>query len=210
MSRATILLVGAGGHARSCIDVIEQEGRYAISGLVGLTEELGSRVLGYEVVGTDQDLPALLHRFDYALITVGQIKSADLRADLYARVLAAGGKLPVIVSPQAYVSAHASIEAGTIVMHGAVVNAGAKVGQNCIVNSKALIEHDASIGDHCHISTAAVINGDVWIGERCFIGSNACIRQGAKVAQACVVGMGQRVLDDCAAESWVHPRKEWP
>ena len=29
MSKLPILLIGAGGHARACIDVIEQEGRFA-------------------------------------------------------------------------------------------------------------------------------------------------------------------------------------
>lgn len=34
-----------------------------------------------------------------------------------------GGKLPVIISPLAYVSKHAGIEEGTIVMHYALENA---------------------------------------------------------------------------------------
>ena len=38
-----ILLIGAGGHARSCIDVIERENKYKIYGLVGLKKEIGKR-----------------------------------------------------------------------------------------------------------------------------------------------------------------------
>ena len=60
MSNPTILLIGAGGHARACIDVIEQEGRFNIAGLVGLPHEVGSRVLGYPVLGSDIELPDLL------------------------------------------------------------------------------------------------------------------------------------------------------
>jgi sugar O-acyltransferase (sialic acid O-acetyltransferase NeuD family) len=201
VSSESILLLGAGGHARSCIDVIEQEGRYTVGGLVGLLKEVGTHVLGYPVLGTDGDLPDLLPRFAQVLITVGQIKSPEARMKLHALLEARGCRLPVIVSPRAHVSAHAQVGAGTIVMHGAIVNAGVRVGRNCIINSQALVEHDAVVGDHCHIATAAVINGDVSIGAGSFIGSNACVRQGIRVAERCVVGMGQLVLADCVAGS---------
>lgn len=208
MSREAILLLGAGGHARSCIDVIEQEGRYTVGGLVGLPQEVGSHVLGYPVLGTDGDMPDLLPRFPRVLIAVGQIKSPEARMKLHTLLEAGGCSLPVIVSPRAYVSAHAKVGAGTIVMHGAVLNAGASIGRNCIINSRALVEHDAVVGDHCHIATAAVINGDVLIGAGSFIGSNACVRQGIRVAERCVVGMGQVVLSDCMAGSWLPPEKD--
>jgi sugar O-acyltransferase (sialic acid O-acetyltransferase NeuD family) len=208
VSSESILLLGAGGHARSCIDVIEQEGRYTVEGLVGLPQELGSHVLGYPVLGSDGDLPDLLPRFPRVLVAVGQIKSPEARMKLHALLEAGGCSLPVIVSPRAYVSAHAKIGNGTIVMHGAVINAGVSIGRNCIINSRAVVEHDAEVGDHCHIATAAVINGDVSIGTGSFIGSNACVRQGIRVAERCVVGMGQSVLCDCIAGSWLPPVKD--
>ena len=208
MSREAILLLGAGGHSRSCIDVIEQEGRYTVGGLVGLPQEVGSHVLGYPVLGTDGDLPDLLPRFPHVMITVGQIKSPEARMKLHALLEARGCSLPAIISPRAYVSAHAHVGAGSIVVHGAIVNAGARIGRNCIINSRALVEHDAVVGDHCHIATAAVINGDVSIGAGSFIGSNACVRQGIRMAERCVVGMGQLVLSDCKAGSRLPPVKD--
>ena len=33
-----IILIGGGGHCKSCIDVIEQEGKYQIAGIVDLPE----------------------------------------------------------------------------------------------------------------------------------------------------------------------------
>jgi sugar O-acyltransferase (sialic acid O-acetyltransferase NeuD family) len=201
MSRESILLVGAGGHARSCIDVIEQEGRYVVGGLVGLPAEVGSHVLNYPVLGSDLDLPDLLPRFGQVLVAVGQIKSPEARIKLHAQLEAQGWHLPVVVSPRAQVSPHARVGAGTIIMHGAIINAGARIGCNCIINSQSLIEHDVVIGDHCHIATAAVINGDVSIGAGTFIGSNACVRQGIRVAERCVVGMGQLVMADFVARN---------
>jgi sugar O-acyltransferase (sialic acid O-acetyltransferase NeuD family) len=202
-----ILLIGAGGHSRSCIDVIEQEGRYKVAGLVGLPDEVGSNVLGYPVLGTDDDLNDLLPRFPRVLITLGQIKTPETRMKLHALLKAKGCSMPVIVSPRAYVSAHSQVGAGTIVMHAAIVNAGARIGLNCIINSQALVEHDAVVGDHCHIAPAAVINGNVSIGAGTFIGSNSCVHQGIRVGDRCVVGMGQLVLADCNTESRLPPAR---
>lgn len=199
MTKAPILLVGAGGHARACIDVIEQEGRFAMAGLVGLPHEVGTRVLGYPVLGTDADLSTLLGDYAHALVSVGQIKTSEPRMRLFDLFEQSGYALPVIVSPRAYVSPHATLGAGTIVMHGAVVNAGAAVGRNCIINSQSLVEHDVVIADHCHIATAAVINSGVRIGAGTFIGSGSSVRQCINIGERCLIGMGQRVFADCEA-----------
>lgn len=187
------MLIGAGGHSHACIDAIEQQGRYRIFGLVCADGEDRSHRLGYPVVGADGDLPALAHHCKLALIAAGQIQSPALRMRLYAQALALGLQLPAIVSGRAFVSPHAHIGAGTLVMHGAIVNAGARVGANCIINSRALVEHDSEVGDHCHIATGAILNGGVRVGAGSFIGSGSVVREGLQVGRACIVGMSQAV-----------------
>ena len=54
-----LLLIGCGGHARSLIDVVESSSRWHVLGLVGLPEQVGEEVLGYPVLGSDDDLPSL-------------------------------------------------------------------------------------------------------------------------------------------------------
>jgi FlaA1/EpsC-like NDP-sugar epimerase len=92
-NQTPILLLGAGGHAMACIDVIEQEGRFSIAGLVGTPEEAGMQILGYPVIGTDADLPRLLGSYAHAMVTVGQIKSPDLRVRLFELLDAACPRL---------------------------------------------------------------------------------------------------------------------
>ena len=208
MTLPPILLVGAGGHARACIDVIEQEGRFTVAGLVGLPGEVGTRMLGYAVLGSDADLAALLGDYAHALITIGQIKTPEPRTRLFDLVQQSGCTLPAIVSPRAYVSPHATVGAGTIVMHGAVVNAGAAVGRNCIINNQSLVEHDAVIADHCHISTAAAVNGGVHVGAGSFIGSGSSVRQDIRIGERCVIGMGQRVVADCKPGTCMPPARK--
>jgi sugar O-acyltransferase (sialic acid O-acetyltransferase NeuD family) len=190
MTKRGLILIGAGGHARSCIDVIEQQGKYQIGGLVGFADQIHTRQFGYEVIASDDGLEQLAKSYQYALISIGQIRTPEHRQRLYQKVLQHGFQFPAIISPSAHVSRHATIGAGSIVMHGAVVNPGATVGVNCIVNSRALIEHDAKVGDHCHISTGAMVNGDVSVGVGSFLGSGCIVKEGVSIGKGCVVGMG--------------------
>jgi len=69
-----IVLIGGGGHSRSCIDVIETHGLFHISGIVDKAERVGQTVLGYPIIGVDTELKDLVKRFRNFLITIGQIK----------------------------------------------------------------------------------------------------------------------------------------
>ena len=171
-----IILIG-GGHCKSVIDVIENEKKYKICGIVDKPELLGTRILNYKIIGNDSDLEVLAKKFKYAFITVGHIKSPKIRIKLFKQAKKAGFILPFIISPTSYVSKHSKIGAGSIIMHHAIVNPSTSIGDNCIINSKALIEHDSSISDHCHISTNTSINGGVKIGSECFIGSNVTTKE---------------------------------
>ena len=196
MKKIDLLLIGAGGHAAACTDVIESIGDFNIVGLVGLPTEIGSKKLGYEVVGSDQDLVMLGKKYSNCLITLGQLNNPKARINLFNKAKIAGFAFPTIVSNRAYLSPHASVGEGTILMHESLVNAGAVVGRNCIINTKALIEHDSKIGDNCHISTGAIVNGSTEIAENVFIGSSSTIKNGLKVGSGVVVGMGLNVLND--------------
>ena len=189
-----IILIGGGGHCKSCIDVIEQQGKYQIAGIVDVSEKLHQKVLGYEIIATDDDLPQLAHEYENFLITLGQIKSPEKRIRIFQTLKESGAKLPVIISPLAYVSKHAEIGDGTIIMHQALINAGAKIGKNCIVNTKVLIEHDAIIGDHCHIATGAIINGGVRVGSGTFFGSNAVCKEYIEIGENAVIGCGTKII----------------
>jgi sugar O-acyltransferase (sialic acid O-acetyltransferase NeuD family) len=156
LMKKQIILIGGGGHCRSCIDVVEQEGKYEIAGIVDIPEKRGQQVLGYSVIGSDDDIPELIRTYPNVLITFEQIKTPERRA-LFESLLNMGARFPVIQSPMAYVSPHARVGEGTIVMHRALINAGARVGRNCIINTNALVECDVIIEDHCHVSTNAVV-----------------------------------------------------
>lgn len=172
-----LILVGGGGHCKSCIDVIEQEGKYKIIGILDSEELIGEKILGYEIIGTDAEISRLVKEEHSFLITVGQIKTSAIRKKLFSLLSQNSVQIATVISPRAYVSKHTVIGKGTIIMHDALVNADASIGENCIINTKALVEHDAIIEDFCHISTAAVVNGGVVVKEGTFFGSNAVSKE---------------------------------
>jgi len=176
-----IILVGGGGHCKSVIDVIEQESKYKITGIIDKKELIGKDVLGYKIIGCDDDLVNLKERFSHAIITIGQIKSNEIRVKLFKLLKELGFHMPSIISPLAYVSRHAFVDEGTVIMHHALINPHAKIGKNCIINSKALIEHDATVEDNCHISTASVINGATIVKENTFYGSNSTSKENTEI-----------------------------
>lgn len=177
-----ILLIGGGGHCKSVIDVIELENKYEIAGIIDKKELIGKEVLGYKIIGCDEDLSALRGKYENVLITIGHVKSNEARVKIFERLKELGFKMPSVVSPLAYVSKHAEVAEGSVVMHHVLINADAKIGKNCIINSKALIEHDCVVEDNCHISTAAVLNGGVRVKENTFFGSNTVAKEYIEVS----------------------------
>jgi sugar O-acyltransferase (sialic acid O-acetyltransferase NeuD family) len=191
MNKENIILIGAGGHALSCIDVIEQENKYSIHGLVGLKDEVGKKISGYNVIATQDELVDLSKDFRYAFIAIGQIKNVKLRIDLYESVLNTGFKIPSIISPQSFISRTVQIGEGTIIMNGVILNSGVRIGNNCIINSKALIEHGTQVADNCHISTGAILNGDCIVESKSFVGSGAIVKHGITIKAGSFVNMGK-------------------
>jgi sugar O-acyltransferase (sialic acid O-acetyltransferase NeuD family) len=184
MAKVKILLIGGGGHCKSAIDVIEQTDSFEIVGIIDIKEKVGDLLFGYQILGTDSEIASLQKNIDACHISLGMIYPSDKRAKLFNELKTRGFKFPIIQSPLAYVSKHATIGEGTIIMHHVIVNAGAHVGENCILNTKSLIEHDAIIGNHTHIATGTIINGGVTVGEGSFIGSGSVSKQGS-IVPAC-------------------------
>ena len=120
-----IILVGGGGHCKSVIEVAESAG-CSILGILDLPEQVGNNVFGYPIIGTDAMINQYVDKAVF-LVTVGQIKDASLRIKLHKNIQMAGGTFATLVAPTAYVSRHATIGKGTVIMHHAFVNADAHI-----------------------------------------------------------------------------------
>lgn len=176
-----IILVGGGGHCKSVIDVLVDSQEFNIIGLLDMKDKVGSNLLGFPIIGTDDDIPKLITKYKNFHITIGHILSNVNRVNLYHRIESLGGSFPIIKAYDAYVSKYALIHPGTFIGHKAVINAGAKIGCNCIINTSAVIEHDSIVENHSHISTCATVNADCQVGEGSFLSSHVVINRGVKI-----------------------------
>jgi len=184
-----LVIIGSGGHALSCLDVIQSTSEFKIVGFVD--NILKEKWLGLSWLGTDKDLLEISKKCNHFFIGVGQIKDSLIRQRIYQQITSFNGNLPTIISPNAYVSPMAKIGQGSIVMHGSHVGPEARIGEGCILNTKCLIEHGAQIGKFVHASTAAVVNGDVVVGAGSFLGSNSVICHGVKIPHNSFIQAGQ-------------------
>lgn len=194
------MLVGGGGHARACLDVVNATGKYKVLGVLERKSWPSGRpsMAGVPVIGGDEQMGPLHERGTSFLVGVGQITTPRVRQHLFAQLVAIGADLPAITAPSSTVSPDGIVGCGTIVMHMALIGPGAQVGQNCIVNTGALIEHEAKVGDDCHIATRAVVNGGCIVGDGSFIGSGAILKQGVRIGRDVVIGMGVVIRHDVA------------
>lgn len=190
-----LLLIGAGGHGKACLEVAESTASFNVLGFIDAAHR--ENFCGYPVLGNDDYIYEAIKSGTHVsfLIAIGKINSA-VRIKLFERITAAGGKLATLQASTAYVSGRSVIGAGSIVMHHAMVNSNAQVGVNVIINNKALIEHDSIIGAHTHISTGAIINGTCTIGERVYVGSNAVVSNNITIASDVIIGAGAVVIKD--------------
>ncbi len=191
MSAKDLILVGGGGHCKSVIDIAESAG-YRIKGILDLPTQIGKSVLGYPIIGSDEQISNFITQAAF-VVTVGHIKNPTLRIHLHQKIIAAGGKLATLIADTAHVSKHAVVGEGTVIMHKAVVNADARIGKGCIINTLANIEHDTVIEDFCHISTGAMINGNCHVGAGTFLGSQSVMVNGTTITAGCVIAAGSMV-----------------
>lgn len=188
MNTQNLILIGGGGHCKSVIDVAESAD-FKILGILDKSENVGKTVLGYSIIGTDDDIYKYVEKALF-VITVGQIKDPSTRIKISEKVIESGGHFATIISRTAYVSKYAQIGDGTVVMHRAVINAESNIGISCIINTYANIEHDTIVGDFCHVSTGSIINGNCLIGNRTFLGSQATISNGVSITDDCIIAAG--------------------
>ena len=186
-----IALFGAGGHAVSCIDIIETEKNFTIDCILDKNPKK-KKLADYKIIQeNDLNIENLIKKnIKNVVICIGQIKTSKIRKELFYKLKKKGFIFPVIKSPRSIISKRSKIDEGTIIFHNCVINAGANIGKNCIINTSSIIEHGVKIGDNSHISTGAIINGDCVIGKDTFIGSGSVLKQGLKLKSKVFIRMG--------------------
>ena len=182
-------IFGSGGHAKSCIDVIESNNLNKVVAVIFKKKRPSDPYFSKYKLINENKLYGNYKNLN-ALIGIGQIKTNTPRKEVFKLIKKKKFKLTPVISTTAFVSKTSKINEGTIVMHTTYIGPNASVGRNCIINTGSIIEHDVKIGNHCHIATGCKINGNVSISNNCFIGSGTIIKEGVKIQSGKIIPMG--------------------
>ncbi len=206
-----ILIYGAGGHAKTIMDMVLLLNTFSIAGIVDDNEKLdGSMVLGIPVVGTRASLPELVSQgVRLAANGVGGILDIQVRVRVFELLEQAGFGLPVLVHPRATVEPSARIEPGVQVFANAYIGTEARLYPKCMVNTNAVVSHDCEVGAYTHIAPGALLAGHVHVGERSLIGMGVTTAIGVKVGSGVRVGNGAILLADVPDNTIIQAGRFW-
>lgn len=198
MPTETLLLIGAGGHARVVCDTLEQ-----IDGTMNIDiRDDNPAMHGALLLGRTVTAPVGEAARDAGSVHVA-IGNNSHRLAWCSKLQQQGRSLHSIVHPRATVSPRARVGEGCFVAANAVVAVNAVVGPGCIVNHGAVVDHDCAIGACAHIAPNATLGGGVRVGEGVLIGAGAVVLPNLTIGEWAVVGAGAVVLHDVAPRTTV-------
>lgn len=197
-----IVIVGASGHAKVVIDIVEKQGRWRIAGLLDRDRPAGAEFFGHPVLGAEADLPGLVaaHGLAGLLVAIGDNWTRARVAGQLAR-LAPGLAFAAAAHPGAHLARGVEVGPGAVVMAGAVLNSDCRVGAHCIVNTGASLDHDSVLEDFASLAPGAAVGGGVRIGAYSAVSIGAAVAHGVRVGEHTVIGAGAVVLADVPAHS---------
>jgi UDP-perosamine 4-acetyltransferase len=188
-----VIIVGAGGHAKVIIDILEDAGEFEPVGCTSREPDRQS-LCGVRVVGGDEALPEILRSgVTRAFVAIG---SNRVRAEAMLRIQAMGFALVNAISPRAAVSRRARLGDGVAVMPGAVINVDSVVADGAIINTGATVDHDCRIGRCAHIAPGSNVAGRVTVGEGVLLGTGSRVIPDRSIGAWAVVGAGSVVIRD--------------
>jgi acetyltransferase EpsM len=192
----SIVVIGAGGHARVVADVLRLTGRYEIAGFLDEVnpDRWGSEFCGYTILGGLDQLSALRSRgVQHAFVAVGD---CGPRLRLARAAEETGLDCPVLRHPSSVAGSDVAVDRGTLLAAGAIVNVGSRIGAHVIVNTAATVEHDCTIGDGAHVCPGVHLAGNVVVGDAAWIGIGAIVLNGVRIGAGSTVGAGSVVTRD--------------
>ena len=181
-----VVMLGGGGHAKMCIDIMRQMKTYEIIGIVDRNIKIGAKVMGIPVIAKDGDIDfKRLYNEGIRLIVIGigAVKDHSMRDKVYKKLKKFGFCLPNIIHPKASIEASVIMGEGNQIMANAILGSEVKIQNNCIINSGAIVSHDSVLENNVHIAPGAILAGGVFVGENSLIGMGSTIYLYVKIGK---------------------------
>ena len=206
-----LIIYGGGGHAKSLIDLIKAEGKYAIVGILDDGVSAGTQVMGIPVLGSGELLSVLRQKgITRAVNAVGGIGSIVPRLAVYEKLKEAGFICPTVVHPRAYIEANAKVGEGGQIFFNVYVGSEVEIGFGCIVNTGAIVSHDCHLGNYVNISPGAILAGAVTVKDHALVGMGVTINLHVSVGAGTRIGNSAVIKSDVPDNTVVHAGSVWP
>lgn len=211
MIKQTVIIAGSSGHLKVIIDIFEKENKYEILGLLDPDKNIGENVSRYEVIGRDEDLPALILGKDSCKIFVA-IGDNWLRQRVVNKLIAISPNIDFAstIHPSAQIGKDVQIGKGVAIMAGAIINSSTVIEDFTIINTKASIDHDCRMLKFSSLAPNATTGGNVIICEYSAISIGATIKHGISIGKHTVIGAGALLMKNCSENQIMYgvPAKE--
>lgn len=187
---SAIIMIGAGGHAKVCIELFQAMGEevaYCVGG-----ENSPTACIDVPVLSGDANL-IRLREAGYSRLFVA-IGSNRHRERLATFAMEQGYQLVNAISPQAIISPTAKFGSGIAVMAGAVINAETTIADLAIINTGATVDHDCRIGKAVHIAPQCGLAGNVTVGNLSFLGIGCKVIPDIEIGEQVTIGAGGIVI----------------
>lgn len=193
----SLVIYGGGGHAKMCIDMIQQSGKYNVVGIIDDNLKISTKVFNIPVLGKSNRIEALIEEgLKYMVVGVGGVLSKGLRQQIFTKLTSKGLLIPNIIHPSASMEPTVTLGEGNQIMQGAILGSNVKVGNNCIINSGSIVSHDTIIGNNVHVAPGAVIGGGVTIKDNTVIGMGCTIFLGLTIGQNVILQNGVHIFSN--------------
>ena len=191
-----MVVIGGGGHGGCVADVAERAG-WSVVGFIDTELEPGREVIGRPVLGGDGLLEdaAFLRAHDFGL----GIGEPSVRRRYGRKLLEGGGAVPAIVNPSAFVSAHARLGQGVLLMGCNAVNHQARLGDFVVLDWHVTVGHHSVVGEACFLSPGVSVTGRVALGAEVYLGAGCRVVPERSIGAGTVVGAGATVTRDLPA-----------
>lgn len=192
-----IVIIGASGHAKVIIDIVEKQNKFNIIGLIDSYKKLGTKISGYEILGTEDIIEQLMADQGVigGIIAIGDNWTRHIIKEKVKSIAPNFEFLPAI-HPNAVLSRNIKIPKGVVIMAGAIINSDAIVGEFCIINTNASLGHESTMQNYSSLAPGVNIGGNVRIGNFSAISIGATIIQNINIGDHALVGAGALVIND--------------
>jgi UDP-perosamine 4-acetyltransferase len=188
-----LVIIGSGGHACCMLDVARLVGFSAV-GFIDRTQETGAFVNDLPILGGDELLSDKAFMRDHCFaVGIGNPRARRLYGEL---LLHREADCPAIINPSSFVSAHASVGRGVLLMGMNAVNHGVRLDDFAALDWQVTIGHGAYLGRAVFAGPGSRVAGDVSCDEEVYLGLGCQVIEQVKIGRGSLIGAGSTVIRD--------------